>query len=112
MTSSQAINLLSKKYEMDWILGPITKADYLIYGAWTLASNVKCAEGVIRVYDGIYLDRYDGIYVSNTFKYYKTKHWEKILNQIDKLLEDYRRCLKVQKMHKVQKKIDKIKEMF
>ena len=112
MTKDELFEYLSKKYELSWMLGPCTNSDYLCFGKWTLVTNLDCAEGVVRIYGNLKLDVDNEIRMLNSYNYYKIKHLDEIEKQMDKLFDDYRNCLKKQKEHKVQQKVDKIKEMF
>ena len=112
MTKDEVFEYLSKKYELNWILGPCTNADYLCLGNWSLVTNLDCAEGVVKIYDDLLLDGDNEIWMTNSYNYYDIEDLDKIEEQLDKLFKDYRNCLKKQKEYKVQQKVDKIKEMF
>ena len=112
MTKDELFEYLSKKYELDYIIGPCTNSDYLCLGRWVLVTTVDCAEGVVKIYCELKLDADYEIRMTNSYNYYKIKHLDKIEEQLDKLFADYRNCLKKQKEYKAQQKVDKIKEMF
>jgi len=112
MTKDELFEYLSKKYELDYIKGPITEAYYLCFKDWSLITDLDCAEGVVRISDDLLLDGDNEIWMTNSYNYYKIEDLDKIEEQLDKLFTDYRNCLKKQKEYKVQQKVDKIKEMF
>jgi hypothetical protein len=113
MTKDELFEYLSKKYDLDYILGPITGADYLCFKDWSFVTNFDCAEGVVRIYNKMVLDCNNDISMSSlSYSYYKIKDLNKIEKHLDKLFNDYRNCLKKQKKYKIQQKIDKIKDMF
>lgn len=111
MTKDELFEYLSKKYELDYIKGPITGASYLCFKDWSLLTDLDCEEGVIRIYDDLLLNGNE-IWMTNSYNYYDIENLDKIEEQLDKLFKDYRNCLKKQKEYKVQQKVDKIKEMF
>ena len=51
MKRAELLEYLSKKYELDYIKGPITGASYLCFKDWSLLTDLDCAEGVVRIYD-------------------------------------------------------------
>ena len=112
MTKDELFEYLSKKYDLDYIFGPVTGADYLCLKDWSLLTTLDCAEGVVRIYNYLTLNVIDNIAISSSYSYYKIKDLDKIEKQLDKLFNDYRNCLKKQKEHKFEQKVDKIKEMF
>lgn len=113
MMKDELFEYLSKKYELDYIIGPITGASYLHFKDWSLLSDLDCEEGVVRIYNNFFIDGYDGdITISHSYHYYYIEDLDKIEEQLDKVFASYRNCLKKQKEYKVQQKVDKIKEMF
>lgn len=113
MTKDELFEYLSKKYELDYIKGPITGAYYLCFKDWSLITDLDCGEYAVRIYNNFFIDGYGGdITISNSYNYYNIENLDKIEEQLDKLFKDYRNCLKKQKEYKVQQKVDKIKEMF
>ena len=113
MTKDELFEYLSKKYELDYIKGPITGASYLCFKDWSLITDLDCEEDSVRIYNNFFIDGYGGdITISHSYHYYKIKHLDKIEDKLNKLFANYRNCLKKQKEYKVQQKVDKIKEMF
>lgn len=113
MTKDELFEYLSKKYELNYIKGPITRASYLCFKDWSLLTDLDCEEGVVRIYNNFYIEGYSGdITISSSCSFYNIEDSDKIEKHLFMLFENYRNCLKKQKENKVQQKVDKIKEMF
>lgn len=113
MTKDELFEYLSKKYELDYIKGPITGASYLLFKDISLLTDLDCEEDSVRIYKKFFIDGFGSdITISPSYNYLNIKDLDIIEKQLDKLFKDYRNCLKKQKEYKVQQKVDKIKEMF
>lgn len=112
MTRNELFDYLERKYWFERLIGPASKADYLLYHGITIVDTVECDEKFVNMPDFYYYDEGRIWFDYGRVSTYSVKNLEGIEKQIKKLMDDYRKMLKVKKTEDMENKMNKIKEMF